>query len=104
MTELGIILANANFGRRLRNAREAAGMTPADLSKASGVPRSVLSRLESARASKVPDPRLTTILKICRALKISVGELLGETPSANADLNREALELMRRAVDLLEKR
>jgi DNA-binding XRE family transcriptional regulator len=60
------------FGKRLRQLRLDAGWTQEQLAEAAGITTTYTSDLE--RGTKVPS--LTIALRISRALKISVAELL----------------------------
>ncbi|MEX1141502.1 MAG: helix-turn-helix transcriptional regulator [Thermoleophilaceae bacterium] len=60
------------FSANLRRLRQRRGMSQADLSRASGISASVLSRLESAER----EPRLSTVFRIARVLDEDMGELL----------------------------
>jgi len=60
------------FGKRLRQLRLDAGWTQEQLAEAAGITTTYTSDLE--RGTKVPS--LTITLRISRALKISVAELL----------------------------
>jgi transcriptional regulator with XRE-family HTH domain len=60
------------FGRNLRMERENRGLSQAELACAAGVHMSEVSRLEWARR----DPRLSTIVKLARALEVSPSRLL----------------------------
>lgn len=51
--------------RQLREAREEAGITLADLEQRTGIRKSVLSRLENSRA---PNPTLATLQRYAEAL------------------------------------
>jgi transcriptional regulator with XRE-family HTH domain len=62
------------FGKRLRQLRTDAGWTQEQLAEAAGITTTYTSDLE--RGTKVPS--LTIILRISRALRISVSELLRE--------------------------
>lgn len=62
----------ANFiGKRIKDAREASGMTQEELSAASGLPQSHISRLERCKHS----PSHVTIEKIAAALGIKASDL-----------------------------
>jgi transcriptional regulator with XRE-family HTH domain len=60
------------FAERLRAARRRTGMSQGDLQRASGVPKSRLSRYENGHLL----PSLTTLERIARAIGIPQGELL----------------------------
>jgi DNA-binding XRE family transcriptional regulator len=67
-----LITLLTGFGRRVRDARQKAGMTQEDLAVASGVARSYLSVLE--RGGR--DPRLSTITRLARSMDLQPGDLL----------------------------
>lgn len=58
---------------RLRELREARGLSQSQLAQLVGVDQSDLSHIEAGRH----DPRLDTALKLARALGVSVEELVG---------------------------
>jgi len=58
---------------RLKQLREARGLTQAALAKRTGVSRAYLARLEIGRH----DPPLSTLEKLAKALRVKVGRLLG---------------------------
>lgn len=60
------------FGKRLRQLRQDAGWTQEQLAEAAGITTTYTSDLE--RGTKVPS--LTIVLRISRALRIPVAELL----------------------------
>jgi transcriptional regulator with XRE-family HTH domain len=62
----------AVFATNLRARRTAAGLSQEALGKASGMHYTEISRLERAER----DPRLGTIVKLARGLKITSSELL----------------------------
>lgn len=62
------------FGKRVRELRLKAGWTQEQLAEAAGITTTYTSDLE--RGTKVPS--LTVILRISRAFRVSVGELLRE--------------------------
>ena len=72
------------FGKRLRQLRLAAGWTQEQLAEAAGITTTYTSDLE--RGTKVPS--LTIVLRISRALRVSVPELL-------RDFTMEAVRRMR---------
>ena len=71
------------FGKRVRQLRLDAGWTQEKLAEAAGITTTYTSDLE--RGTKVPS--LTIILRISRAFRISVAELL-------ADFTKEAIRRM----------
>jgi transcriptional regulator with XRE-family HTH domain len=58
---------------RLKEWRERRGLSLRKLAEASGVHYVSLVRIEAGRL----DSRLSTLLKLCKALKISIAELVG---------------------------
>ena len=60
------------FGKRVRQLRIAAGWTQEELAEAAGITTTYTSDLE--RGTKVPS--LTIVLRISRAFRVSVAELL----------------------------
>jgi ribosome-binding protein aMBF1 (putative translation factor) len=60
------------FGARLRKAREAAGLSQADLARLVKIPQPRMPRLEQGRT----DVRLSTIRRFAKALGISLTDLL----------------------------
>lgn len=69
----------AGIVRQLREARETAGVSLAELEQRTGIRKSVLSRLEN---SKAPNPTLATLQRYCEALGKRVAVLI-EDESAN---------------------
>ena len=59
---------------RLRKIREGQGVSLRKLKKLSGVAVATLARLEAGGY----DPRLSTLQKLAKALKVTVAELIGE--------------------------
>lgn len=62
------------LGKRLREARFAAGLSQLELGEASGIPKSRLSRYENDHV----DPSLRTLRRLARALNVSEAVLLGD--------------------------
>ncbi|HZV73073.1 MAG TPA: helix-turn-helix transcriptional regulator [Conexibacter sp.] len=62
----------ATFGRVIRRARRDRDMSQEALADAAGLGAKHVSEIERANR----DPRLTTILKLARALGLSPGELM----------------------------
>lgn len=68
--------ADANpFGKRVRRFRVAAGLTIAQVSQATGIGESVLSRLETNASY---NPKLDTIRKLAEALGVKPADLIGD--------------------------
>lgn len=64
----------SEFGRRLRAARLARGLTQIALGEATGFPQSVITRMETAPRL---NPTMETILKLAEALGCTPNDLLG---------------------------
>jgi transcriptional regulator with XRE-family HTH domain len=62
---------------RLKEWRERRGLSLRKLGELSGVHYVSLIRIEAGRL----DPRLSTLLKLCDALHITLGQLVGRTGS-----------------------
>ena len=60
---------------RLKEWRETRGLTVRKLGELSGVHYVSVVKIETERL----DPRLSTVLKLCHALRISLSQLVGET-------------------------
>lgn len=71
------------FGKRVRELRTDAGWTQEQLAEAAGITTTYTSDLE--RGTKVPS--LTIVLRISRAFRMSVGDLL-------SDFTKEAVRRM----------
>jgi transcriptional regulator with XRE-family HTH domain len=67
--------SSASLGTAIQRARKRAGMTQAALAKALGVPQGVVARLETGGR---PDPRLSTIVAVARALGVSLDVLVAD--------------------------
>jgi transcriptional regulator with XRE-family HTH domain len=61
-------------GRLIRARRGAQGMSLGDLARASGLSKTILARIEGGDGN----PSLETLWRISRALRVPLGELLGE--------------------------
>lgn len=66
----------AVVAENIRAAREAAGLTQAQVGERSGILVPVLSRLESGRQKHLPS--LSTFLKVAEAIGVEPAELLRE--------------------------
>lgn len=62
---------------RLRDIREAKGVSLRALKQLSGVAVATLARIEAGNY----DPRLSTLQRLAKALHVTVGELIGERPA-----------------------
>lgn len=72
--QLDVAIEAKIFGRRVRQLRLDAGWTQEQLAEAAGITTTYTSDLE--RGTKVPS--LTIVLRISRALRISVADLLSD--------------------------
>lgn len=61
-------------GRRLRQTREVRGLNLHELARLCGISAPALSLIETGKR----DPRLTTIARIAKALRLSLPELLSD--------------------------
>jgi len=68
----------ANIGFRLRERRQRLGLTLDEVARRIGLTKGFLSEVERNRAS----PSVTSLLAICDALSIKVGDLFSATDSA----------------------
>ncbi|CEP67838.1 Cro/C1-type helix-turn-helix domain [Moorella glycerini] len=75
-----------DFGARIKQLRETAGLSQNELARRAGIAQSSLSYLETGAKS----PNVETLLHICKALGITVSEFLGENEgqSLPADLRQ----------------
>jgi transcriptional regulator with XRE-family HTH domain len=62
------------LGARIRSIREAHGLTLSDAARAADMPRQHLHRLETGGRKS---PRIDTILRVARALGVTLEELAG---------------------------
>jgi len=60
---------------RLKEWRERRGLSQRKLGELSGVHYVSIVKIEAGRL----DPRLSTVLKLCQALRVSLSQLVGET-------------------------
>ena len=70
--QLDVAVEAEIFGKRVRQLRIAAGWTQEELAEAAGITTTYTSDLE--RGTKVPS--LTIVLRISRAFRVSIAELL----------------------------
>jgi transcriptional regulator with XRE-family HTH domain len=71
-----------SFGERLRLLRKAAGMTQEKLARAADVSNATVFKLETVEGQ---DPSWSTVVKLARALGVSVAEFdVQEEPAAGA--------------------
>jgi transcriptional regulator with XRE-family HTH domain len=70
MPHIGVIV------KRLRDAR---GLTQTQLAERAGLTQGYVAKIESA--AYAPDPALSVVLRLARALGVSIGELVAEKPT-----------------------
>ncbi|MEU3349789.1 helix-turn-helix transcriptional regulator [Streptomyces sp. NPDC006700] len=80
MTDDGMADTLAAMSPRLRAAREQRGATLTEVSRATGISLSTLSRIETGRRK----PTLEVLLRLAKAYDISLDELAGTAPVAEA--------------------
>jgi XRE family transcriptional regulator, regulator of sulfur utilization len=68
------VTPSETFGSNLRRERQRAGLSQEALAQASGMHMTEISRLERA----VRDPRLSTIVRVARALNVAPSHLLAD--------------------------
>jgi len=82
-----------SLGERLRDLRMRVGMTQEQVAHAAGLNRNHYQLLESGlsdRAKNTPaNPRLSTLVSLCRVYDVSVPELVVEVFRARRDLTVE---------------
>jgi len=67
------------FGKQLQRLRTRRGLTQDQLAVTASLSRTFLTRLELGQL----DPSLSTLVRLAKALRVSVTELLGESVSAS---------------------
>jgi transcriptional regulator with XRE-family HTH domain len=67
------------FGKQLQRLRTRRGLTQEQLAVTASLSRTFLTRLELG----LYDPSLSTLVRLAKALRVSVTELLGESVSAS---------------------
>ncbi|MEW2298294.1 helix-turn-helix domain-containing protein [Streptomyces sp. NPDC006743] len=80
MTDDGVAGTLAAMASRLRAAREHRGDTLSDVSRATGISLSTLSRMETGRRR----PTLEVLLRLASAYGLSLDELAGTSPAPGA--------------------
>ncbi|MFF7241788.1 helix-turn-helix domain-containing protein [Streptomyces collinus] len=78
VTDEGVADTPAAMGPRLRTAREQRGATLTDVSRATGISMSTLSRIETGRRK----PTLEVLLQLSKTYGMSLDELAGTAPVA----------------------
>ncbi len=67
-------MSSKGLGARLKRLRKARGLKQADLAKRAGLHRVYVTQLETGVKT---NPRLDTLQRLAKALRVSVPELLG---------------------------
>ena len=67
------------FGKQLQRLRTRRGLTQEQLAETASLSRTFLTKLELGQH----DPTLSTLVRLAKALRVSVTELLGESVSAS---------------------
>ncbi|HET9163904.1 MAG TPA: helix-turn-helix transcriptional regulator [Solirubrobacterales bacterium] len=62
----------ADFGTRLREARERLGLTQEEVAQRSGVHVTEVSRMESGKR----DPKISTLRRLAKAVEVKPGQLV----------------------------
>ncbi|MFC8515888.1 helix-turn-helix domain-containing protein [Streptomyces sp. NPDC057257] len=77
MTDDDVTRTLAAMGSRLRAVRERRGVTLADVSRATGISSSTLSRIETGRRK----PTLEVVLRLAKEYTVTLDELAGTAPA-----------------------
>lgn len=75
------------LGIRIKAARESRGLSIRDLAELAGINKSQIVRIESGQS----DPHYTTLLRIARALEVSVGDFTDGVASARRQTVRKGM-------------
>lgn len=65
------------LGERIQNALDVRGMTQADLARSSGLSTAIIAQIVTGRTK---DPHFSNVVKIARALDVSLNYLAGYKP------------------------
>ena len=82
------------LGKRLKRARQDAGLSLARASQWSGVHPSYIAALESGKN----EPRVSTLVKLCDAYGVTASEMIGDMPQRGIVLTereRAVINVMR---------
>lgn len=82
---MGVVADELVLGTRLRTARLARGLTMRELASRAGLTESFISQVER----DVSSPSIASLQRICRALGLSVAELLQDDGAAGRLVRRE---------------
>ena len=88
-----------DFGKKLREQREAKGMSQSKLAKAVGVHQSIIGRYEREEAK----PTIDVVKRLAHALDTTVGYLLGEEDEAGTFKNTEMFKRFKDVVGFSQK-
>jgi DNA-binding XRE family transcriptional regulator len=76
------------LGQRIKALRQAAGLIQDDFADAAGLERSYIPKLEAGQY----DPRLSTLTRVARALKMDVSDLLADQSGNGTEVRRAGSE------------
>jgi transcriptional regulator with XRE-family HTH domain len=68
-----------HIGVELQRLRRLRGLTQVELARRTGLTQGYIAKIESAKYA--PDPALSVVLKLARALGVSIGELVTDKPT-----------------------
>jgi len=71
-----MLSAVAHIGVILKRLRGKRGLTQTQLAERAGLTQGYIAKLESAEYA--PDPALSVVMKLAKALDVSIGELVAE--------------------------
>lgn len=72
-----MVAEGSDLGARVRRLRATAGMTQQQLAVAAGLAVSNVAQIEQG---KIPDPRLSTLRALAKAMGVTVSDLAGDAP------------------------
>ncbi len=75
-------ISKESFAQRLVRIRKSSGLTQVELAKTSGISPRMVAHYET----KIQNPAPDTVLRLAKALKVSVDELFGNTPLPKLDV------------------
>ena len=68
------------IGKRIQKLRESRDLTQAELAQRAGVGKTYIAKLETGQR---PNPRVDTLIRLARVLRVSVSELAGDVDEKN---------------------
>lgn len=78
-----------NIGKRIRDARKAAGMTQAELADKLGISYQGITQWENG----LRNPKYESLCKIADAIGITVGELMGRPEESGCEESKKIIEI-----------